>query len=681
MHELKFRELESVVQNARQGDRQAFDTLVYRFQDMAVGFAFSVVGDFHLAEDAAQEAFIQMHRDLKQLREPKAFFTWFRKVVYKQCDRITRRKQLPAIALDATAAIAAEQPSLSDIVEVGEIQYLVHDAILTLPEGQRQVITLFYISEYSQKEIAVFLDLPLTTVKKRLYDAKRRLKQRMTFMAKDYLQDNRPSKDEKFSEKVLDIIAPDRTKHDEAIYSLFEMGDDPFAFQWRAGRLANSHVDWETSRIGCMKDGEEEQVVMAMHVYDIAMRIGTARARTAGFNCEITHPAYMDQRSSLIERTARSSLDAMQAQGYDLAISFDDEAFWAKQGFVFGWRALQWHVSVSDLPETLSNLVLHRFEPNHRDDLAAIYNQTHQSLTGTAERPAYRRNKHPEMFMGWYWTDKEGHPAGYISGGADRYVIFEPTVQTDLDRGHISESIRRQFSRGSRWGMPPLSDKATCTVQHMGSQWIVEDEEVKCFIHKESEQLYGAVFDRPLFWVDEVAGDPDQCLQALGMLTRQWQCKEVFFDRLHYKSGVGKRIRQMFSCRIHTGTFGRSERSYVVRIINLRSLLEKLASELSRRLSQSPYANWSGNLQISLKEEGNVEKVTLVIKNGQIVVEAASEADNSIEGGQEIAQLILGSESPEEVVEMADIQVTGEAKYLLSVLFPDQHPQMENQAL
>lgn len=52
---------------AHGGDLAAFEALVKRFEDMAVGYAYSVLGDFHLARDAAQEAFIQAWFDLKTL--------------------------------------------------------------------------------------------------------------------------------------------------------------------------------------------------------------------------------------------------------------------------------------------------------------------------------------------------------------------------------------------------------------------------------------------------------------------------------------------------------------------------------------------------------------------------------------------------------------------------------------
>ena len=186
-------ELESIIQQATLGDTQAFEMIVQRFQDMAVGYAYSVLGDFHLAEDAAQEAFVQVHRSLAQLREPKAFPSWFRTVVYKQCDRMTRRQQVRDVSLETTLDIKANQPSPAELVESSELRQAVQDALLLLPEAQQQVIVLFYIAEYSQKEISSFLDVPVTTVKKRLYDAKKRLKERMTHMAQEYFHGRKSS--------------------------------------------------------------------------------------------------------------------------------------------------------------------------------------------------------------------------------------------------------------------------------------------------------------------------------------------------------------------------------------------------------------------------------------------------------------------------------------------------------
>ena len=64
---------------AQNGDESAFSDLVIRFQDMAVGYAFGILGDFH--RDQARDAFLETYRRLGQLKEPVAFPAWFRRVV------------------------------------------------------------------------------------------------------------------------------------------------------------------------------------------------------------------------------------------------------------------------------------------------------------------------------------------------------------------------------------------------------------------------------------------------------------------------------------------------------------------------------------------------------------------------------------------------------------------------
>src|SRR5687767_5300158 len=59
----------------------AFNGLVAAFQDMAYSCAYAVLGDFHMAEDASQRAFITAWQKLHQLREPDAFPGWFRRIV------------------------------------------------------------------------------------------------------------------------------------------------------------------------------------------------------------------------------------------------------------------------------------------------------------------------------------------------------------------------------------------------------------------------------------------------------------------------------------------------------------------------------------------------------------------------------------------------------------------------
>ncbi len=67
--------------------------------------------------------------------------------------------------------------------------------------------------------------------------------------------------------------------------------------------MSQSHLDWTTSRIGCL-DGE---VVSVFGVYDISMRIGIARMRAAGFNLDATHPDHQGRAQELMKKTALAS--------------------------------------------------------------------------------------------------------------------------------------------------------------------------------------------------------------------------------------------------------------------------------------------------------------------------------------------------------------------------------------
>lgn len=187
---------------ARAEKQHAFAEIVQRFQDLAFGCAYAVLGDFPLAEDAAQEAFLSAWRNLDQLRKPEAFPGWFKRIVLTQCNRMTRGKRFTLVGLDALMDLPALDGDPFLAYEQVERQIRVYAAIRALPEHERMVTALFYISDYSQNEIAEFLEVPVTTVKKRLFDARKKLREGMEEMVRDTLQEKRPSRNEQFAETV-----------------------------------------------------------------------------------------------------------------------------------------------------------------------------------------------------------------------------------------------------------------------------------------------------------------------------------------------------------------------------------------------------------------------------------------------------------------------------------------------
>ncbi len=209
------RDFHGLVQRAADSRRllaerhDAFSELVKGFQDIAFAYAYGVLGDFYLAEDAAQEAFITVWQRLGQLRQPEAFPGWLRRIVLTQCNRMTRGKRLMIVPLEMGEKKQAASPDPHTVAEQREFQRLVTAAIKALPPSERQVVTLFYINEYTQADIGEFLQVPISTVNKRLYTARQRLKESAVVeMFKDNLRQRRPSRDESFAGKVEARLRP-----------------------------------------------------------------------------------------------------------------------------------------------------------------------------------------------------------------------------------------------------------------------------------------------------------------------------------------------------------------------------------------------------------------------------------------------------------------------------------------
>ena len=176
------RELEQLVNNARNGrhsieERQeAFAQLVGEFYEAAFRWAFSRLNDADLAQDAVQEAFVVAYQMLHQLKEPKAFAGWFKQIVLSQTYRLLRDIRPLTLAVDISQEMMASEPGPAALIENDEMKERVMTAVQALPEKEQVVTKLFYLNGYSQKEIARLLELPLTTVKKRLQYARQNLR-------------------------------------------------------------------------------------------------------------------------------------------------------------------------------------------------------------------------------------------------------------------------------------------------------------------------------------------------------------------------------------------------------------------------------------------------------------------------------------------------------------------------
>lgn len=251
---------------ARAEKQTAFAEIVRRFQDLAFGCAYAVLGDFHLAEDAAQEAFLSAWRNLDQLRTPEAFPGWFKRIVLTQCNRMTRGKRLDTVSLDAIFEAPAPDCDPFAAYEQIERQIRVYAAIRALPEHERMTTALYYIGDYSQKEIATFLEVPVSTIKKRLFDARKKLRQGMDDMVRETLHEKRPSRNEHFAETV--------TLYNEALDSFIaKVKQDRYIIAAILyGSMAHDTV-WRKSDIDIMLVSRDEKPFRQLHLVENGVNI------------------------------------------------------------------------------------------------------------------------------------------------------------------------------------------------------------------------------------------------------------------------------------------------------------------------------------------------------------------------------------------------------------------------
>ena len=184
-------DLEDLVGRARDGDMEAFAEVTRRFQQMAFGYALALLRDLHQAEDVVQEAFVAAWFGLRTLADPAAFPGWFRSIVRHQAHRFLRQRHLDPLPLDAARRCRPRRGARTGGSSRGSRSRPSWMPSSGCRRPMREVVTLFYVHECTQQDIATFLGLPVTTVNNRLHAARAQLKRRTLTMVKDTLEAHR----------------------------------------------------------------------------------------------------------------------------------------------------------------------------------------------------------------------------------------------------------------------------------------------------------------------------------------------------------------------------------------------------------------------------------------------------------------------------------------------------------
>lgn len=174
-----------LIEQTLAGDNSAFGQLIERHQRAVFNIAYRLLGDREEAKDVAQEAFWRAYRGLAGFNLSHPLAPWLYSIVTNLSLNRLRRNRPPTVSLDASPPGHLESTPLEvadpgagppDRLLQAETQAQIRQAILTLAPADRAVIALRHFQGLSYKEIAAALDTSLSSVKSRLFRARRELR-------------------------------------------------------------------------------------------------------------------------------------------------------------------------------------------------------------------------------------------------------------------------------------------------------------------------------------------------------------------------------------------------------------------------------------------------------------------------------------------------------------------------
>jgi RNA polymerase sigma-70 factor (ECF subfamily) len=164
---------EILLKRFKSGDGEAFKKIYDVYADESLRLARVIAKNDALAADAVQEAFLRAYTYRGKYNSRKPFKLWFSRIVVNECRRLMsknkRNEKIVEFAKETTAESTHDMRNF-------ERYEMLYNALEKLPEDGRIPLVLKYCHGYSEKEISEILNLPQSTVKARLFQARRKMR-------------------------------------------------------------------------------------------------------------------------------------------------------------------------------------------------------------------------------------------------------------------------------------------------------------------------------------------------------------------------------------------------------------------------------------------------------------------------------------------------------------------------
>ncbi len=176
---------QELVRRTLRGDKEAFEMIIRRYQQPIVNYVGRMVREREMALDFSQEIFLKVYASLGSYRPQYKFSTWLFKIASNFMIDHWRKKKVPTTSIDQSPdenddglriQVADEAPSIGRQYELKELRGRIEAALDRLPPAFRELFVWRHVNGLSYEEMAEIKELPVGTVKNRVFQAKEMLR-------------------------------------------------------------------------------------------------------------------------------------------------------------------------------------------------------------------------------------------------------------------------------------------------------------------------------------------------------------------------------------------------------------------------------------------------------------------------------------------------------------------------
>ncbi len=200
-----------LIQQTLEGDQQAFAALVEKYQKQIHALAWQKIGDFHIAQEITQDAFLAAYQKLATLTHHSQFAGWLYVIARNKCKNWHRKKGLALQSLEETDPVELEEVYYSEYMTQQREEAankkrraIVQKLLSKLQESERTVVNMYYIAEMTCEDIGKFLGVSPNTVRSRLHRARNKMKKDETMIKENLSSFQLPTQ---FTENIMKEIS------------------------------------------------------------------------------------------------------------------------------------------------------------------------------------------------------------------------------------------------------------------------------------------------------------------------------------------------------------------------------------------------------------------------------------------------------------------------------------------